>query len=100
MTNQLFIYKTIFLVLYHARYQLVYYVHIYVSDNSTVSENGESSQDVSGLMSIRFQNDNTTPEMYFNQQWSPICAHHFADNDFGAELFCIKLGINIIIYKQ
>ena len=71
----------------------VHYISTYVSDNSTVSEDGESSQDVSGLMSLRFQNDNTTPEMYFNQQWSPICAHHFADNDFGAELFCTKLGI-------
>ena len=45
-------------------------------------------------MSIRFQNDNATPEMYFDQQWNPICAHHFADNDFGANMFCLKLGKN------
>ena len=66
--------------------------HTNVSDNSTLSENEESSPDVSGLLSIRFQNDNITPEMYFDQQWHPICAHHFADNDFGAELFCRKFG--------
>ena len=61
-------------------------------DSSTSTENEESSTNVSGLLSIRFQNDSTTPEMYFDQLWNPICAHHFADNDFGAELFCRKLG--------
>ena len=65
----------------------------YFPDNSSTStENEESSPNVSGLLSIRFQNDSTTPEMYFDHLWNPICAHHFADNDFGAELFCRKLG--------
>ena len=62
-----------------------------ILDVPNVSE--ESSADTStGFLSIRLQNNDTTPEMYFNGKWNQLCAHHFADNDIGATLFCRKLG--------
>ena len=31
------------------------------------------------------------PEIWFNHKWSPICGHHFWDNNYGATLFCREL---------
>ena len=30
--------------------------------------------------------------IYWDNQWVPICGHYFWDNDYGATLFCKKLG--------
>ena len=39
----------------------------------------------------KIDNDGT-PSLFWNGRWSPICGHHFWDNDSGANLFCQKLG--------
>ena len=36
--------------------------------------------------------DDGTPYIYWNDVWSPICGHGFWNNDYGATLFCQKLG--------
>ena len=35
---------------------------------------------------------NQIAEVYFNDEWVPICGHYFWDNDIGATLFCQQLG--------
>ena len=30
--------------------------------------------------------------IYWNGTWAPICGHYFWDNDYGATLFCQKMG--------
>ena len=32
------------------------------------------------------------PEIWLNNQWSPICGHYFWSNDYGATLFCQNLN--------
>ena len=32
------------------------------------------------------------PMISWNGTWSPICGHYFWDNNFGATIFCQKLG--------
>ena len=34
------------------------------------------------------------PEVFFQGKYYPICAHGFANNDFGAATFCKLLGFN------
>ena len=36
--------------------------------------------------------DDGAPLLFWNDKWSPICGHFFWDNQYGAELFCQKLG--------
>ena len=36
--------------------------------------------------------DNQIAEMNINGAWTPICGHWFWDNNYGASLFCHKLG--------
>ena len=33
-----------------------------------------------------------TPMIFWDSVWSPICAHSFGDNRYGADKFCQKLG--------
>ena len=47
--------------------------------------------EIPAITDVRLLSDNT-PELQFNGKWSPICGHYFWDNDFGADLFCRKLG--------
>ena len=44
--------------------------------------------------------DGSTPMIYWNERWSPICGHHFWDNDIGASLFCQQLGFGSGKIKQ
>ena len=37
-------------------------------------------------------NTATTPEVYYNGQWHPVCGHEFWDNNHGATTVCKKLG--------
>ena len=32
------------------------------------------------------------PMIFWNSLWTPICAHSFSDNRYGADKFCQKLG--------
>ena len=34
----------------------------------------------------------STPMIFWNSTWSPICGHHFWNDDNGATKFCEKLG--------
>ena len=36
--------------------------------------------------------DDGTPFIFWDNQWSPICGHYFWDNQVGAKLFCQKMG--------
>ena len=36
--------------------------------------------------------DDGTPLVFWNDKWSPICGHWFWNNQYGAELFCQKMG--------
>ena len=36
--------------------------------------------------------DHKIAEVYFNNQWFPICGHWFLDNNVGVNLFCQQLG--------
>ena len=38
--------------------------------------------------------ENQVAEVYFNNQWTPICGHWFWNNNIGATLFCQELGYN------
>ena len=40
---------------------------------------------------VRLASDNT-PMFYSNGTFRPICGHWFWDNEYGADLFCRKLG--------
>ena len=50
---------------------------------------------------VRF-GQNEIAEVYFNEQWAPICGHWFWENDVGAGLFCQQLGFTdgVIIKKH
>ena len=36
--------------------------------------------------------DGSTAMIFWNDRWSKICSHHFWDNHYGANKFCMKLG--------
>ena len=36
--------------------------------------------------------DDGTPQIFWDEVWSPICGHYFWDNQHGASKFCEKLG--------
>ena len=36
--------------------------------------------------------ENQIAEVFFNEEWVPICGHWFWDNNIGASLFCQQLG--------
>ena len=36
--------------------------------------------------------ENQIAEVFFNEQWVPICGHVFWDNNFGSDLFCQQKG--------
>ena len=36
--------------------------------------------------------DDKIPKIYWNGTWAPICGHYFWDNNYGATLFCQKMG--------
>ena len=36
--------------------------------------------------------DGNMPMVYWNSTWAPICGHYFWDNNYGADIFCQKLG--------
>ena len=38
--------------------------------------------------------ENQIAEVYFENQWTPICGHWFWNNNIGATLFCQELGFN------
>ena len=36
--------------------------------------------------------EDNEPMIFYNNTWSPICGHYFWDNNYGANIFCQKLG--------
>ena len=36
--------------------------------------------------------ENQIAEVFFNEEWVPICGHWFWDNNIGASLFCQQMG--------
>ena len=42
---------------------------------------------------VKLTRDNF-PQIYWNRQWKYICPFQFTDNEYGAELFCNKLGLH------
>ena len=49
---------------------------------------------------VRLEGENQIAEVFFNEQWVPICGHWFWDNDIGASLFCQKLGCDGGVIKR
>ena len=49
---------------------------------------------------MRLEGANQIAEVFFNEQWVPICGHWFCDNDIGASLFCQKLGYDAGAIKR
>ena len=48
---------------------------------------------------VKIDADNI-PYLFYGGKWSPICGHHFWDNDYGAKAFCNKLGYNYGIVSR